>query len=242
MTQRQFIKKIDASDIDQDIINDLHSGNVSLYVVDNADENTVELFGNLLDQDMYGRKRVTIGHDDENGKRLNHAHDMLWHQDRAYSKSCHPFVGLFCIRCDQGSSPTWFADMQLAYENSPDTLKEKADGVKCMNTITKYMSKEEYPFKFDSPVHERAWRMKNRAEHALVQQDDTGKYYFFSEAYTETDLELQLQAAMEATQIYKHTWQPKQLLVYNNFKTVHKRDSTPDNVIRQHIRYALTQE
>ena len=114
MTQRQFIKKINVKDINEDVINDLHSGVVSLYVIDDANEDTVELFGNLLDQDMYGRKRVTIGHDDEHGKRLNHAHDMLWHQDRAYSKDCHPYVGLYCIRADKGSSPTWFADMQDA--------------------------------------------------------------------------------------------------------------------------------
>ena len=242
MIQRQFIKHIDVNEINEDIINDLHSGVVSLYVVENANEDTVELFGDLINQDMYGRKRVTIGHDDEHGKRLNHAHDMLWHQDRAYSKDCHPYVGLFCIRADQGSSPTWFADMQEVYDISSQELKIKAQDVKCMNTITKYMSKEEYPFKFDSPVHERAWRMKNRAQHDLVKQDDTGKYYFYSEAYTETDLESELQKVMENSSIYQHYWKPNQLLVYNNYKTVHKRDSTPDTVIRQHIRYALTKK
>ena len=239
MTKRQFVKKINVKDINDGVINDLHNGVVSLYVIDDANDTTIELFGNLLDQDMYGRKRVTIGHDDEHGKRLNHAHDMLWHQDRAYSKDCHPYVGLYCIRADKGSSPTWFADMQDAYDKSSNELKDKANNLKCMNTITKYMSKEEYPYEFDSPVHERAWRMKNRAEHPLVKQDDTGKYYFFSEAYTETNLEEELQTAMQNTKFYKHDWKPNQLLVYNNFKTVHKRDSTPSDVVRQHIRYAL---
>jgi len=28
-------------------------------------------------------------------------------------------------------------------------------------------------------------------------------------------------------------------LVYNNHKVLHKRDSTPATVVRQHIRYAL---
>ena len=240
MNQRKFIKHIDAKDINKEIIDDLYSGMVSLYIIENANDKTVELFGNLLDQDMYGRKRVTIGHDDEHGERLNHAHDMLWHQDRAYSKSCHPFVGLYCVRADKGSSSTWFADMQEAYEKSSQDLKDKAENVKCMNTITKYMKQEEYPYEFKSPVHERAWRQKNRAEHPLVWQDQAGKFYFFSEAYTETDLESELQSAMLETELYKHDWKPNQLLVYNNYKTVHKRDATPDSVVRQHIRYALT--
>lgn len=241
MTQRQFIKHIDASEITDQTVADLYSGAVSLYVIDNADENTVDRFGDLLDQDMYGRKRVTIGIEDEKGEKLNHSTDMLWHQDRAYSKSCHPYVGLYCIRADEGSSATWFADMQQAYESSSEDLKQRAANTNCLNTITKYMSQEQYPYEFKSPVQERAWRMKNRAEHPLVWEDSTGKYYFYSEAYTETDMEPELQAAMQATDHYKHMWKPRQLLVYNNYKTVHKRDATPESVVRQHIRYAIAE-
>ena len=39
---------------------------------------------------------------------------------------------------------------------------------------------------------------------------------------------------MLETELYKHDWKPNQLLVYNNYKTVHKRDATPDSVVRQH--------
>lgn len=240
MTKRHFIKNIDAKDVNNEIVNDLHSGAVSLYVINNATEKTIELFGTLLDQDMYGRKSVTIGYDDNHGMRLNHATDMLWHQDRAYSKDIHPFVGLYCVRADEGSSPTHYLDMQNVYKDSSDELKEATKDIECVNSITKYMSQEEYPYQFKNEVQKRAWRMKNRATHPLVWEDSYGPFYFYSEAYTETDLEPQLkQEIYKQEHMYSHYWKQHQLLVYNNYKTLHKRDTTEEKVVRQHVRFAL---
>jgi len=70
-------------------------------------------------------------------------------------------------------------------------------------------------------------------------QDSTGNFYFFSEAYTETDLEEEFKQEISKTESYVHEWKPNELLVYNNHKVIHKRDSTPNTVIRQHIRYAI---
>ena len=125
---------------------------------------------------------------------------------------------LYCIRADEGSSPTHFIDMQTVYDNSPEQLKEKLENLKCLNTISKYMSQEKYPISSKTPVQERAWRMKNRAEHPLVWQDSTGKFYFFSEAYTETDLEEEFKQEISKTESYVHEWKPNELLVYNNSK------------------------
>ena len=70
----------------------------SLYIVENANDKTVELFGNLIDpRYVRSRKRVTIGHDDEHGERLNHAHDMLWHFKIEHTVK-GPSVGLYCVR------------------------------------------------------------------------------------------------------------------------------------------------
>ena len=52
---------------------------------------------------MYGFKKVTIGIEDEKGEKLTMQTHMLWHQDRAYSKDIHPYVGLYCIRADEAT-------------------------------------------------------------------------------------------------------------------------------------------
>jgi len=236
----KFLINVNTDWINEELIDKFHRGAYGIICVDNATEDTIDQFGNLLDQDMYGRKKVTIGIEDEKGEKLNHATDMLWHQDRAYSKNIHPFVGLYCIRADEGSSPTHYLDMQGVYKDSSNTLKEATKDVECVNSITKYMSQEEYPYQFKNEVQKRAWRMKNRAKHNLVWEDEYGPFYFYSEAYTETDLEPQLKEEIyKEKHMYSHYWKPNQLLVYNNHKVLHKRDSTPDTVIRQHIRYAL---
>ena len=236
----KFLINVNKDWITQENINDFHRGAYGIICVSDADEDTIESFGALIDQDMYGRKKVTIGIEDEQGEKLNHADDMLWHQDRAYAKEVHPFVGLYCIRADDGSSPTHYLDMQSVYSDSSKELKEATKDLECVNSITKYMAQENYPYKFKSKVQERAWRMKNRAKHKLVWNDDYGPFYFYSEAYTETDLEPQLKEEIyKEKHMYTHYWTPNQLVVYNNHKVLHKRDSTPDIVVRQHIRYAL---
>lgn len=240
LDEYKFLINVNKDWITRENINAFHKGAYGIICVSNADEDTIESFGTLIDQDMYGRKKVTIGIEDEQGEKLNHADDMLWHQDRAYAKEVHPFVGLYCIRADNGSSPTHYLDMQSVYNDSSKELKEATKDLECVNSITKYMAQENYPYKFKSKVQERAWRMKNRAKHKLVWNDDYGPFYFYSEAYTETDLEPQLKEEIyKEKHMYTHNWTPNQLVVYNNHKVLHKRDSTPDTVVRQHIRYAL---
>lgn len=231
--------EIQASEINQDIVEGFRKGKHALIVIRNADETTVSKFGELLPQDMYGKTAVTIGYDDKDGDRLNHTTEMMWHQDRAYHKDVHPYVGLFCLRADPGSSKTYFVNMQQVFENSPTDLQESARQQRCVNSITKYMKQEEYPYKFKSPAHQRAYRMANRTMHPLVWNDEYGEYYFFSKAYTETDLEDRLQEQVNNTRSYIHDWQCGDLLVYNNYKVVHCREATDINVIRQHVRYAL---
>ena len=239
----KFKHEVSAEWVTPELINDLHEGAYGILCVSGAGRNTIKEFGKLLKQDMYGREEVTIGIEDEEGEKLNHADDMLWHHDRAYSKDIHPLVGLYCIRADEGSSPTHYLDMQGAYRTSPDSLKEAATGVRCLNSITKYMTQKEYPYTFKSDLQERAWRRKNRATHDLVWEDDYGPFYFYSEAYTETNLEEQLNKAVyKQEHMYTHYWKPGELLIYNNYKVLHKRDATPNNVIRQHVRYALDKQ
>lgn len=238
-TDYKFKIEIDASEITDDLIQHFRDFGYGLIVIRNADNDTVEKFGELLPQDMYGRKKVTIGHDDEHGERLQHTHDMLWHQDRAYHKDVHPYVGLYCLIAEQGSSKTYFADMSDVYKSAPQELKDKAEDMVCINSITKYMAQEEYPYEFKSEAHRRAYRLKNRTKHPLVWEDNFGKFFFFCAAYTETDLEDEIQSLVEKSEVYKHEWEPNDLLVYNNYKIIHKRDETDSSVIRKHVRYAF---
>ena len=71
-------------------------------------------------------------------------------------------------------------------------------------------------YKFKSKVQERAWRMKNRAKHKLVWNDDYGPY-FYSEVYTETDFGIPIKRRTTKKNIcIPVIGQFNQLVVYNN--------------------------
>jgi alpha-ketoglutarate-dependent taurine dioxygenase len=226
--------------ITDEVIEQLYEGDIGILLLRNVDENVVERFGELLPQDLYSNKVVPVGSKDKGKDHVWSTTEMLWHQDRAYNTNVHPFVGLYCIAADPGSSPTYFLDMQKAYTNSSDDLKEKTEDVLCVNEVAKYFKQKEYPHNFRTPAWERAYRMKARAEHPLVQSDKHGKYYFYSPAYTITEYEEQLkEECIKDEYTFVHYWRPRDLLVYNNLKTLHKRDDTDSSVDRRHLRFAI---
>ena len=237
MTYR-FVEEI--NEVTDEVIDQLYEGDIGILILRDVDQDIVERFGELLPQDLYSNKVVPVGTNDKSQDHVWSTTEMLWHQDRAYNKSVHPFVGLYCIAADTGSSPTYFLDMQRAYHNSSEELKQKTDQVVCSNEVSKYFKQKEYPHHFRTPAWERAYRMKARAEHPLVQSDKHGKYYFYSPAYTVTDYEQELkQECIKDEYTFVHHWSPRDLLVYNNLKTLHKRDDTAANVDRRHLRFAI---
>lgn len=231
---------LEVEEVTDEIISQLYDGDIGILLIRDCDSDLVSKFGELLPQDLYSSTVVPIGTKDKNKDHVWSTTEMLWHQDRAYSSSVHPFVGLYCIAADDGSSPTYFLDMQKAYSLSSNELKEKAEGEICSNEVSKYFRQIEYPHDFRTPAHERAYRMKAKAKHPLVQSDKYGKYYFYSPAYTITDLEHELiKECIKDEYIHIHNWSPRDLLVYNNQKTLHKRDNTSADIDRRHLRFAI---
>jgi len=234
----EFIKEINT--VTADIVNKLYEGDIGILLIRNCDSSIVEEFGELLPQDLYNNKVIPVGIKDKEQDHVWHTTEMLWHQDRAYNKLVHPFVGLYCVVAESGSSPTHFLDMQRAYAESSDGLKKDCENVVCVNEVAKYFKQAEYPHTFRNKTWERAYRMKARAEHSLVQSDKYGNYYFYSPAYTLTDFEDRLkEECIKSEYIVTHWWQPQDLLVYNNLKILHKREETPEHVDRRHLRFAI---
>lgn len=225
---------------DQSHVEKLYDGSIGVLIIKNSKPEDIEFFGELLPQDMYSTKVIPIGTTNKEEEHVWSTTEMLWHQDRAYNKDVHPFVGLYCIAADEGASGTYFCDMQAVYRDSSDELKNKCDDVIAVNEVAKYFRQAEYPHTFRNKVWERAYKAKAKAEHKLVQEDKHGKFYFYSEAYTIVEFEDELKSiSYQDKYIYKHTWSPTDLVVYNNYKVAHKRDYTAPEVDRRHLRFAL---
>jgi len=232
------IENITEKDID-----DLYDGTVQGIIVNNATPEDVKTFGELEEQDLYLKKEVPIGTDDETEDHVWQEVDMMWHSDRAYLDDVHPFCGLYCHSADEGSSPTYFTDNFTAWNMLSEDLKTKIKALDEVEfTVRRYLEKEKYPHTFRSPVWERAFYMHARAKHKLYRNDEFGEYLFYSEAYAIIDE--QLKNEIERTiyvpeNIYAHQWKPNQLVVWNNFTLTHRRDHTPKHINRRLLRYAF---
>ena len=234
-----FVKSFDT--ITDQVVKLLFDNSIGVVIINNAKKEDINQFGNIVPQDIfYGLSEIPIGTLDKTKQHVYSTTEMLWHSDGSYSKDVHPIVGLFCISASEGSSPTYFCDMQSAYSNANLSLKNRTEGVLCQHSVTKYFNQREYPHKFKDKRHERLQRIKGKAIHNLVCEDNYGKYFFYNEGYTETEFEDELKSVCyQNKNIYKHVWNPNQLIVYNNYKVTHKRDDTPDYVDRRHLRFAI---
>ena len=112
-----FVKSFDT--ITDQVVKLLFDNSIGVVIINNAKKEDINQFGNIVPQDIfYGLSEIPIGTLDKTKQHVYSTTEMLWHSDGSYSKDVHPIVGLFCISASEGSSPTYFCDMQSAYSNA----------------------------------------------------------------------------------------------------------------------------
>lgn len=241
MKQKNVIK-IEDDEISSDLVNKLYSGEVHYILIKNASEKDITKFGELEKQDLYNEKRVPVGSDTPDTEdHVWHTYEMMWHSDRAYMHDVHPFVGLYCVDAEKGSSPTCFADNFKAWSNLPEDLKKKVyeeDPVEF--SIRTYFERTVYPHTFRTPAYERYFKIRSKAHHKIYRNDEWGEYLFYSSGYAKTKYYKELnEHAFVEENCWEHNWEPGDLLVWNNLVISHSRKPTAENIRRRLIRYAF---
>lgn len=237
----QTFIKTEQSHLYQRWIRDFYNGKIQVLIIKNANEELIRYIGELEEQDLYGKKEVPIGTDNKKEDHVWQEEDMMWHNDRAYLDSIHPFVGLYCKQADEGSSPTYFCDSITAWKKLDDELKQKViDEGSVEFSVRNYFERSKYPHDFRSEVYKRAFLMKSRSKQSIYRNDQFGEYLFFSPAYAGTDYYEELNKIFEDEEnIHVHNWSAGDLVIWNNMTVSHKRDHTPSHVKRRLMRYAF---
>ena len=221
-------------------LEDLREGNIDIFVVKDASKDTIKEFGELIKQDMMQADEVPIGYQDEAYNLSTHS-DMAWHNDGSHLRSPYPFAALYCEDIDQGASPTHFCDMKQAWKSLPENIKDKVKKSKRAEFAVRnwYTRDFIWPYEFQDEKDKHTYLRFARALQHLYRNDKFGEYLYFSPAHTTTDLLEDLNKVFKDECIYTHHWESNDLVVWNNFTLSHKRDASPDDLMRKLIRYAV---
>lgn len=223
-------------------LQDLYDGKIDVYIVKDATEETIKEFGELAKQDVLQTEVVRIGYDGTENSLMTHS-DMQWHNDGFHLSNPTPFAALYCEDVEQGASPTHFCDMKSVWSSLPDAMKDKLKEAEPAEYAAKNWAKRDltWPYEFTDKKAEALYLRFAKTLRSLYRSDKYGEYLCFSPAYTTTDLLEELSKVFKDEYIYTHCWNPKDLVVWNNFTISHKRDTTPKHIKRRLVRYALNE-
>ncbi|MEK9646499.1 MAG: TauD/TfdA family dioxygenase [Alphaproteobacteria bacterium] len=170
--------------------------------------------------------------------------EMFFHHDKCYAAEPDWGTMLYAIEVTQVGGHTLFANMYEAWETLPDDLKSRIDGRKVLQ-IYKYLPTEPVNLKdgidrYDhqwQPIvitHPRAGRRAlyvNELMSALIDGYDEDESRAIIDA---------LNAHIKSSDvIYDHKWQRGDLLMWDNWCTIHARTDFPRDQTRMLRRYTI---
>ena len=217
---REFVRQTFHKITDADI-HDLKRGAVSVLVVHGIPLSIKDLLKQL---NRIGElQRQDINGDFVRTHTINQACEgMPWHTDRSYHPHPPQFVALYAFSAPkkEAGGETLYCDMQKACQDLPEKAMKEINELQLLH-FNKYSL---FPKKIIKGM--KKIRIIS-AVHPLIKSDEMGKYLFFNQDYTaEFYLKEKLcRHTYKSSYIYEHRWSSFDLVISNNFKTNHKRET-----------------
>ena len=227
---REFVRQTSHKITDTDI-QDLKRGAVSVLVVHSIPLSTEDLLKQLNRIGEF--QRQDISGDFVSTQTINQASKGIpWHTDRSYHPHPPQFVVLYASSAPkkEAGGETLYCDMQKAYQDLPEKTMKEINELQLLH-FNKYIP---FPKKIiKRNMHLNLLEVKKSrfhiisAIHPLIKSDEIGKYLFFNKDFTaEFYLKEKLcQHTYKSSYIYEHRWSSFDLVISNNFKTNHKRET-----------------
>ncbi len=198
----------------------------------------------------YNADAMLVSNIREDGKPIGVLPDgeMWFHHDMCYSAEPNRASFLYSIEVPSWGGNTMFSSMYAAYDNLPQSLKDRIEGRTVLQAFDEYQDRRvdfgERPL--DSVPH--------CFQPIVLRHPETGKRAIYvsrlmshrieglSEAESEALLE-ELFAYTEDPAIrYEHVWRPGDLLMWDNLCSTHARTDFPREERRLMRRYTLAGE
>lgn len=175
-----------------------------------------------------------------------------WHSDLSYKEL--PSLGsmLHAQELPAEGGDTLFANMHLAYETLPEPLKRKVEGLKAEHSyLTKYAELQSRSPWRPNLTEEQIAQVKPVVHPVVRTHPETGrKALFVSEHFTprivglpedeSRDLLDQLFAhSVKPEHVYRHRWQPHDMVFWDNRSLMHLAAGCPDDQRRKLYRTTI---
>jgi alpha-ketoglutarate-dependent 2,4-dichlorophenoxyacetate dioxygenase len=174
--------------------------------------------------------------------RLRRKGDRLWHTDSSFTKERTTYSLLLAHEVPQEGGETWFADMRAAYDALPQTMKDRIEPLEAEHSYNYSRMLAGFP------ISEEEVEQGMIARHRLVHiHPGSGRksLYIASHALRITGMAredgraLLAELIAFATQpqfVFSHAWKPGDLVIWDNFCTMHRGGDYDDVHQRRDMR------
>jgi len=190
---------------DENILKQIFTGEKDLVLIKNADIDVIE--------ETVSWKKFYVSdnlEDQVSSQGVRAEHELPWHIDRMLENPKPLAIdSLYCKKFEEGASPTYFSFMRR--EN---ILAEHLNEV--INYSYSHYKSQEIKFRQNNnTIKEKTYR--------LVQEDDYGKYYFYTTGISDKNYE---NLYDDQNYLYVHNWNVGDYILWNNYTVCHRRDSS----------------
>ena len=209
----------------------------------------------VLGRNRFGDEALTdISNVDENGELLKTGDrrrayalgNRLWHTDASFQDPPGRYSMLHARVLPDVAADTEFADLRAAYDELDSSQKSTLEGLRAHHSIA--YSRQTIGFEFSKEEEEKL----KGAVHPLVRTNPrTGRrsLYLASHASRVVDwpvpegrllLRELIEHATQARFVYRHSWRPGDLVIWDNLATMHRATRFDDARHRRELRRVTT--
>jgi alpha-ketoglutarate-dependent 2,4-dichlorophenoxyacetate dioxygenase len=197
------------------------------------DASNLDPDGNILDNDMI---------------RLHKKGDRLWHTDSAFMDLRSAQSLLLCHEAPPIGGETWFADTRSAYDDLPQAMKDRIEGLDARHSL--WWSRKMAGF----PLTEEEIDARPHARHPLVHvHKGSGRKALYVAAHTrdiigipkeegQALLKELIEFATQPKYVFKVTYNPGDMVIWDNLCTMHRGGDFEDTKYRRDMRRTTIRE
>ncbi len=180
--------------------------------------------------------------------RLHKRGDRLWHTDSSFMELRSAQSLLLCHEAPPAGGETWFADTRSAYEDLPQSIKDRIEGLRARHSI--WWSRSRAGF----PLTEEEIDARPHATHALVHvHKGSGRKALYVAAHARDIVDMPreegrallrelIDFATQPQYVFSVTYRPGDMVIWDNLCSMHRGGDFEDLKYRRDMRRTTIRE